>query len=166
MKLNVVLPSIAIAALAWPSVGLAQSGSYYLVGLSDQSAWLADRDSIRWSGANPTVTLHQIYRTPNPVEREYGTGYDLYQRAEYRIEIDCAGRRTRDVGFSMFGFTASARPIRLTDQEAWEPIDDSTLFSDLHAMACNNQVPSGSSAANDLQIAIVAFYQVVNDDED
>lgn len=166
MRLHGLACAIALTVLAWPSAGLAQSGTYYVVGLSDQAAWLADRDSIRWSGGNPIVTLHQIYRTPSPVQREYGPGYDLYQRAEYRIEIDCSGHRTRDVGFTMIGFTASARPIRLTDQEAWEPIGDTPMFTDLHALACSNQVPAGTTPANDLQIAIVAYYQVVSDEEE
>lgn len=160
-----LLLAVLLGALAWPSVSAAQAGSYYLVGLTEHSAWLADRDSIRWGGANPTITVHQIYRTPRPILREYGSGYDLYQRAEYRIEIDCAGRRTRDVGFTMHGFTASVRPIRMSDQEPWEPIEESTLFSDLHDIACSNRVPSDRTPSNDLQISIVAYYQTMNEEE-
>ncbi|MBN8551668.1 MAG: hypothetical protein J0L52_02080 [Caulobacterales bacterium] len=164
MKRLICLASFAV--LAWPSVGQAQSGSFYLVGLTDQSAWLADRDSIRWSGANPMITLHQIYSTPRPIPREYGSGYELYQRAEFRIAIDCAGNRTRDIGFSMHGFSAGVRPLRLTEQGAWEPIADSALFSDLHGIACHNRIPDNQTPASDLQVAIVAYYQTMNDEED
>lgn len=163
---RLLVGAVVGVALIWPASALAQTGSFYVVGLSDQSAWLADRDSIRWSGSNPTITLHQIYRTPSPLEREYGSGFDLYQRAEFRIEIDCAGRRTRDVGFTMFGFSATARPVRMTDVRAWEPVGDSEMFADLHNLACNNQPPPDTTLVQDLQVAVVAYYRTMNDTED
>ena len=146
---------IAAAAAAITTTGpafAAEPGSYWLLFANDDRLLLLDRNSIRWSGANPSVDWHVTFAVPY-VTQAYGqTKY--VQRQIERSEYDCNGRirAVLVVRSEISGQFIS----RETSDGVWEQIRPNTLAEIAQDIVCKNDV-SGSAEFTDLDATIANF---------